>query len=62
MEKRFLSPKELSEYLGLAVGTVYHLVAQRNIPFYKFGKSVRFSIEEINKWADDKRKDSILDF
>lgn len=55
MEKRFLSPKELSEYLGLAVGTIYHLVAQRKLPFHKFGKSVRFSMEQINKWVDERK-------
>ena len=60
IKKRYISPKELSEYLGLAVGTIYHLVASRTIPFYKFNKSVRFSIEEINKWVGS-RKVSNLD-
>jgi len=58
----FLSPKKLADYLGLATGTVYHMIARRAIPFYKFGKSVRFSLQEINQWIEKKKTPSSFDF
>jgi len=53
MGKRFFNSKELGEYLGVKEGTIYFWVSQRKIPFKKFGRLVRFSIEEIDKWIEE---------
>jgi excisionase family DNA binding protein len=53
MEKRFLNPRELGEYLVVKQNTIYSWVSQRKIPFKKFGRLVRFSIEEIDEWVKD---------
>jgi excisionase family DNA binding protein len=55
MEKSFLGIQELSQYLGLARGTLYVWVCHRKIPYFKIGKSVKFDIMEINSWLKDKR-------
>jgi len=52
MEKRFIGVKELSEYLGIAVDTIYSWVSERRIPFHKFGKLVKFDQRQIDSWAD----------
>ena len=57
-----LSPKEVAQYLGMAEQTIYRWISKRKIPFYKFGKSVRISLEEINKWTEKKKTPSSFDF
>ena len=49
--KRLLNIKELSEYLGTPVGTLYQWVSQRRIPFVKLGKSTRFDVQKIQEWV-----------
>ena len=51
--KRLMNIKELSEYLGTPVGTLYQWVSQRRIPFVKLGRSTRFDIEKIQKWINE---------
>jgi len=43
--------KDVAEYLGMKVQTIYNLVHQGTIPFHKIGlKSVRFKKDEIDVW------------
>ena len=46
---------DLADYLRLAHGTIYNKVHRREIPFLKIGRSIRFDLEEINKWATRKK-------
>lgn len=62
MENRYLSVKELAEYMGFNEQTIYHWIAQRKIPFYKIGKAVRFSVNEIQDWVNKYRKNCVFDF
>lgn len=50
MKKRIVTIEELSEYLGMPKGTLYHWVSQRRIPFVKLGRSTRFDITAIDGW------------
>lgn len=59
---RYLNIGQVAEYSGFAVQTIYRWVSKRKIPFYKFGKSVRFSLEEIDEWIKNKRVKSTFDF
>jgi excisionase family DNA binding protein len=54
IDKRFFSPLEISQYLGLKPDTIYSWVWQKKIPYHKFGRLVKFDIREIEEWA--KRK------
>ena len=56
MEKRYLSPKELSEYTGFSVYTIYLWIRQRKIPFIKKSRLKKFDKEEIDKWL---KKDEV---
>ena len=56
IERRYLSPRELSEYTGFSRETVYLWVRQRNIPFIKKSRLLKFDKEEIDKWL---RKDRV---
>ena len=59
MEKRFLGLEELSQYLGLAKGTLYIWVCHKKIPYLKIGRLVKFDLQEIEGWLKDKRVETI---
>ncbi len=50
IEKRYLSPQELSVYTGLSVFTIYLWIRQRKIPFIKKSRLVKFDKEKIDNW------------
>ena len=45
----------LASWLGVDVGFVRRLVAERRVPFIKIGKFVRFDPTEVSKWLDGQR-------
>jgi len=53
MEKRLLSIKELSQYLGVKEHTLYIWVSQRRIPFVKCGRLTKFDLKRIDKWIEE---------
>lgn len=55
MEKRFISPLELSQYLDLRPDTVYSWIWKKKIPYCKMGRLVKFDLKEIEEWLKDKR-------
>ncbi|MBL8028358.1 MAG: helix-turn-helix domain-containing protein [Fibrobacteres bacterium] len=47
----YLTVDEVSQYIGLSVGTIYNKVSSGDIPFHKFGaKIIRFKKDEIDEW------------
>ncbi len=50
MTCRLLNIKEVSDYTGLSVHTLYTMVSQRRIPFVKMGRLTKFDREELDKW------------
>jgi len=62
MGKRFIGVKELSEYLGLKVTTIYVWISLRKIPYIKLGRLVKFDLEEINEWMLKKHIKTIDSF
>jgi len=57
MEKdKFLTVKELCQYLKIPKPTIYMMLGKRRIPAAKVGKQWRFNKESIDKWMADKEK------
>ena len=50
MKTRLINVDELSEWLGVATGTLYNWVHRQRIPFKKVGRCVRFAVDEIEEW------------
>ena len=48
----YLTIEELASYLKLAVQTIRRYVLNREIPYYKIKKVIRFRLSEIEKWID----------
>jgi excisionase family DNA binding protein len=48
--KRILDVKEVSDEYGLAVSTLYTMVSQQRIPFFKMGRCTKFYRKELDDW------------
>lgn len=55
VQKQYLSARELAEFTGISVHTVYLWIQLRKIPYHKIGKMVRFNKLEIEDWLNAKR-------
>ena len=49
----YLTIEELAGYLKLAEQTIRRWVLNRELPFHKIKKVIRFRISEIEKWVDN---------
>lgn len=50
--RKFLTVKEVSEYIGIATDTIYTMVSQKRIPFAKVGRLLRFDQTELDGWIE----------
>lgn len=48
-----LTAAELARRLGVSEPTVRRLTAQRGIPFYRIGRSVRYCPEAVARWLQE---------
>ena len=46
----------LAEHLGVGPRHIRRLVAERRIPFIKWGHLIRFDPDEIVEWIDENRR------
>lgn len=47
MVKKYFREKELSEYLGVSITSLFRLRQDGKIPYIHIGKSIRYEIKEI---------------
>jgi len=55
----YLTIEEVAEYLKLAEQTVRRWVLNREIPFHKIHKVIRFRVSEIEKWIDGEKNEEL---
>jgi excisionase family DNA binding protein len=53
--KRYLDVDELAKYLVLSPHTIRDWIKTRKIPFLKFDRAIRFDLDEIEKWLQNKK-------
>ena len=51
MEERWLSMKEISEYLGVTRETIYKWIEDRDMPGHRMGKFWKFKRDEVDVWV-----------
>ena len=49
----YMNIEELAKYLGVAEKTIRKWVLNRQIPFHKIMKVIRFRVSEIERWIDE---------
>jgi excisionase family DNA binding protein len=54
-----MSPEQLAECLGLSKSFIYALIKTKAVPFFRIGKTVRFSPPEITQWLEAKRNQEL---
>ena len=59
MDKRFIGTEDLAEYLGVNINTLRSWIWQRQIPFCKMGRLVRFDLREIEDWLRERKVEII---
>lgn len=59
--KLLMDAQEVAQMLGVTVDTIYSFVSQRKMPFYKIGRLTKFVKEDIERWIQE-RKVNTLDF
>lgn len=58
-QKEMINVQELSDYIGMSTSSIYKLVYNNVIPFYKpNGKILYFDREEINTWLRQNKSQS----
>lgn len=53
MIRRLIDVKELSEYSGIRVSTIYSWVSQGKIPFVKMGRRTLFDLRKIDEYIEE---------
>jgi excisionase family DNA binding protein len=53
---RLLDVPGLAAHLGVKERHIRRLIAERRIPFIKWGHLIRFDPDDIAAWLDDKRR------
>ena len=63
---KLLTPKEMAEYLGVKLSTIYQWTHIGYIPHMKLGRFVRFKESDVLKWLESKnnngRKTKAIEF
>ncbi len=59
VESDLLDIRQASEFLGLAVPTLYAKVSERKIPHSKQGKKLFFSREQLNAWVKSGQRKTV---
>lgn len=52
----YVNKREVAKFLGLSVSMINKLVLSKKIPFYKMGAAVRFNLDEIKKWVEERKE------
>lgn len=60
-EDEILNVRQASEFLNLAVPTIYAMTSNRTLPHSKRGKKLYFSKAELKKWALAGKRNSIAE-
>ena len=51
MDDRWLSMKEISEYLGARRETIYRCIETKGMPGHRIGRSWKFKKDEVDAWV-----------
>jgi excisionase family DNA binding protein len=54
-EVRLLTVRQAAEYLGTTPSTLYSKIWRREVPFIKWGRSVRFDLVDLNELIEQSK-------
>lgn len=56
--KQWVSVDHVTELTGFAAKTIYRMARENRIPAQRIGRSVRFDVDEIDRWMAKQPKAS----
>lgn len=56
VERLLLNEKQASEALNLSPRTLFNLRQRGEIPYKRFGKAIRYSLSDLQRWVDANRQ------
>jgi excisionase family DNA binding protein len=56
----WFTPTTLADWLQLTKDYVYDQVQANQIPYHRFGRSLRFRRSEIEQWLEDSHRDEAV--
>lgn len=59
-ENNLITPGELASILKMSKSSVYRLIENRRIPFYKISGSLRFKESDIEEYINSSRIEPII--
>lgn len=59
MQRRLITIKEASEYLGISVNTLYSWVSQKKIDYVKIGRLTKFDLRVIDKFIENNSVEAV---
>lgn len=59
IERKTMTAKECSIYLGISIDLTYILARERSIPHFKIGSRVLFKKEALDKWIENQMIESV---
>lgn len=57
--KSLITPDELSKLFSISKSSIYRLVDNRSLPFYKIGGNLRFSLSDVDNYLSDAKVEPI---
>jgi len=58
---KFMTLREVAEYLHLSYASIYRLTSNRQIPFSKQGKKLYFLKSEVDEWLKSGRRATVAE-
>ncbi|MGN6420550.1 MAG: helix-turn-helix transcriptional regulator [Pseudobacter sp.] len=52
--ENLLTIKQAGQKVGLSVSTLYKMVENKEIPFVKIGRNVRFRVDLLENWINNR--------
>ncbi len=59
MQKRLITIKEASGYLGISVNTLYSWVSQKKVDYVKMGRLTKFDLRVIDKFIENNSVEAV---
>ena len=56
----YMTANDVAAFVKLSLTSIRRLTMQKEIPFYKINRSVRYKLNEIEKWLES-RKQAVAD-
>jgi excisionase family DNA binding protein len=54
-EQRLVGLQEIAVYLNIKPSTIYAWVNQKRLPYIKIGRLVKFDLQDIDAWIQERK-------